>query len=127
MMLLKSNTNFINFIFFMVITFVSLPLFCQDKTDNSFSEDETATIKKLALEALLENPEILREASKILQEKEEQQRNQNVSNLIKEYNSELIDTKDTVVIGNPSGDITIIEFFDYNCPIAKLPQKIFEL
>ena len=51
----------------MVTAFVSLPLFGQDKTENSFSEGETAIIKKLALEALLENPEILREASKILQ------------------------------------------------------------
>ena len=69
----------------MVTAFVSLPLLGQDKSNNSFSEGETAVIKKLALEALLENPEILREASKILQAKEEQQRNQNVSNLIKEY------------------------------------------
>ena len=83
MMLLRSKTNFIYSIFFMVTAFVSFPLFGQDKTDNNFSEGETATIKKLALEALLENPEILREASKILQAKEEQQRNQNVANLIK--------------------------------------------
>ena len=123
MMLFRSKTNFIYSIFFMVTAFVSFPLFGQDKIDNSFSEGETATIKKLALEALLENPEILREASKILQAKEEQQRNQNVSNLIKEYNSELIDTKDTVVIGNPNGDITIIEFFDYNCPYCKTAAK----
>ena len=71
MMLLKSRTSFIYSIFFMVTAFVSLPLFGQDKSDNSFSEGEMATIKKLALEALLENPEILREASKILQAKEE--------------------------------------------------------
>ena len=82
-----------------------------------------ATIKKLALEALLENPEILREASRILQAREEQQRNDNVSNLIREYSSELTDTEDTVVIGNPTGDITIVEFFDYNCPYCKTAAK----
>ena len=69
MMLFRSKTNFIYSIFFMVTAFVSFPLFGQDKIDNSFSEGETATIKKLALEALLENPEILREASKIYRQR----------------------------------------------------------
>ena len=110
-------------ILFVVYVFVTIPLFAQDKKNNSFSENEMATIKKLALEALLENPEILREASRILQAREEQQRNDNVSNLIREYSSELTDTEDTVVIGNPDGDITIIEFFDYNCPYCKTAAK----
>ena len=110
-------------ILFVVYVFLTIPLFAQDKRNNSFSENEMATIKKLALEALLENPEILREASRILQAREEQQRNNNVSNLIREYSSELTDTADTVVIGNPDGDITIIEFFDYNCPYCKTAAK----
>ena len=123
MMLLKSKIIYIYSILFAVTVFVSLPLFAQGKSDNNFSEGETATIKKLALEALLENPEILREASRILQAREEQKRNDSVSNLIREYSSELTDTKDTVVIGNPAGDITIVEFFDYNCPYCKTAAK----
>ena len=122
-MLLRSKIIFIYTVLFAVTAFVSWPLFAEGKSDNNFSEGETATIKKLALEALLENPEILREASRILQAREEQKRNDNVSNLIREYSSELTDTKDTVVIGNPAGDITIVEFFDYNCPYCKTAAK----
>ena len=114
-MLLKLKSVSYN-ILFVVTIFVSMPLFAQEKRNESFSEEEMTTIKKLALEALLENPEILREASRILQAREEQKRNDNVSKQIREYSSELTDTGDTVVIGNPDGDITIIEFFDYNCP-----------
>ena len=110
-------------ILFVVTVFVSIPLFAQEKGNISFSENEVTTIKKLALEALLENPEILREASRILQAREEQKRNDNVSQQIREYSSELTDTEDTVVIGNPDGDITIIEFFDYNCPYCKTAAK----
>ena len=114
----------ISYTIFLVVTlFVILPLFAQEKIKESFSENEMATIKKLALEALLENPEILREASRILQAREEQKRNDNVSEQIREYSSELTDTEDTVVIGNPAGDITIIEFFDYNCPYCKTAAK----
>ena len=122
-MLLRSKIIFIYTVLFAVTAFVSWPLFAEGKSDNNFSEGETATIKKLALEALLENPEILREASRILQAREEQKRSDNVSNLIREYSSELTDTKDTVVIGNPAGDITIVEFFDYNCPYCKTAAK----
>ena len=110
-------------ILFVVTFFTSLPLLAQEKKSDDFSESEMATIKQLALEALLENPEILREASRILQAREERQRNDNVSNLIREYSSELTNTEDTVVIGNPTGDITIVEFFDYNCPYCKTAAK----
>ena len=121
-MLMKLKS--ISYTIFLVVTlFVILPLFAQEKINESFSENEMATIKKLALEALLENPEILREASRILQAREEQKRNDNVSQQIREYSSELTDTEDTVVIGNPAGDITIIEFFDYNCPYCKTAAK----
>ena len=121
-MLMKLKS--ISYTIFLVVTlFVILPLFAQEKIKESFSENEMATIKKLALEALLENPEILREASRILQAREEQKRNDNVSEQIREYSSELTDTEDTIVIGNPAGDITIIEFFDYNCPYCKTAAK----
>ena len=64
-------------ILLVVTSFTSLPLLAQEKKSDDFSESEMATIKQLALEALLENPEILREASRILQAREEQQRNDN--------------------------------------------------
>ena len=123
MILLKLKKNISFTIFLLVFVLLSLPLLAQEKKNVGFSESETAIIKRLALDALLENPEILREASKILQAREEQKRNDNVSNLIREYSSELTDTKDTVVIGNPDGDITIVEFFDYNCPYCKTAAK----
>ena len=123
MILLKLKKNISLTVFLLVFVLLSLPLLAQEKRNVGFSESETAIIKRLALDALLENPEILREASRILQAREEQQRNDNASNLIREYSSELTDTKDTVVIGNPDGDITIVEFFDYNCPYCKTAAK----
>ena len=109
--------------FVFVIGLFGVPLMSQDKGKEQFSKSEIELIKKLALDALLENPEVLREASRILQAREEQIRNDNVSNLIREYSSELTDAKDTVIIGNPRGDITIVEFFDYNCPYCKTAAK----
>ena len=122
MMRLKAKAINLCVIFFLT-GLVGVPLLSQDKGKVQFSESEIEIIKKLALDALLENPEVLREASRILQAREEQIRNDNVSNLVREYSSELTDAKDTVIIGNPSGDITIVEFFDYNCPYCKTAAK----
>ena len=122
MMLLKAKAIILCVIVFLTGLF-GVPLLSQDKGKEQFSESEIEIIKKLALDALLENPEVLREASRILQAREEQIRNDNVSNLVREYSSELTDTKDTVIIGNPSGDVTIVEFFDYNCPYCKTAAK----
>ena len=113
--------------FVFVIGLFGVPLMSQDKGKEQFSKSEIELIKKLALDALLENPEVLREASRILQAREEQIRNDKVSNLMREYSSELTDAKDTVIIGNQSGDITIVEFFDYNCPYCKTAAKVFIL
>ena len=122
MMLLKAKAIILCVIVFLTGLF-GVPLLSQDKGKEQFSESEIEIIKKLALDALLENPDVLREASRILQAREEQIRNDNVSNLVREYSSELTDTKDTVIIGNPSGDVTIVEFFDYNCPYCKTAAK----
>ena len=122
MMLLKAKAIILCVIVFLTGLF-GVPLLSQDKGKEQFSESEIEIIKKLALDALLENPEVLRDASRILQAREEQIRNDNVSNLVREYSSELTDTKDTVIIGNPSGDVTIVEFFDYNCPYCKTAAK----
>ena len=87
MMLLKAKAIILCVIVFLTGLF-GVPLLSQDKGKEQFSESEIEIIKKLALDALLENPEVLREASRILQAREEQIRNDNVSNLVREYSSE---------------------------------------
>ena len=97
MMLLKAKAIILCVIVFLTGPF-GVPLFSQDKGKEQFSESEIEIIKKLALDALLENPEVLRDASRILQAREEQIRNDNVSNLVREYSSELTDAKDLSLI-----------------------------
>ena len=93
------------------------------KPSDIFSKEEINIIKKMAIEALLENPEILIEVSKILKERDEKEKNKKISRLLREYRSELFDVSDTGVLGNPNGDITIVEFFDYNCSYCKVAAQ----
>lgn len=106
-------------------TTINSPLMVSAKNKSSeiFSKEEESLIKKMAIEALLENPEVLLEVSRMLKEREEKKKSKNTSLLLKKYKKELIDNSDTEVLGNPKGDITIVEFFDYNCAYCKVAAQ----
>lgn len=70
-------------------------------------------------EFLLENPEVIAEAMQKLQEKERVAQKKVLQTVLKTRSNDLLHDKDTPVGGNPEGDVTIVEFFDYNCPYCR--------
>lgn len=64
---------------------------------------------------LLSNPEILLEMLEIIQEKEELAKEDRDRRLIAEYRDEIMDDGVSYVGGNPEGDVTLVEFLDYQC------------
>lgn len=76
-------------------------------------------IKKLALEAILENPEIIQEAIERLEQIAVDRQREEIATIITERRGELERDENAPVLGNPDGDVTIVEFFDYNCPYCK--------
>jgi protein-disulfide isomerase len=90
---------------------VAQPALAQDLTPDE--------VKRLALEAILENPEIVMEAVEILREREEAAQAEATRSAISDLTSELTEDPNAPVLGNPDGDVTVVEFFDYNCPYCK--------
>lgn len=82
-------------------------------TSVAAQELNEADIKRLALEAILEKPEILIEALSILQERE----NVALAEAQTDALSELRDDfeQNAPIFGNLDGSVTLVEFFDYNC------------
>jgi protein-disulfide isomerase len=68
---------------------------------------------------LLENPAIIREAMQVLQQREEAEKQAVAARALKQHRTELLHDASSPVGGNPNGDITIVEFFDYNCGYCK--------
>ena len=72
-----------------------------------------ADIKRLALEAILEKPEILIEALSILQERENAALAEAQSTALTELRDDF--EQNAPIFGNLDGSVTLVEFFDYNC------------
>jgi protein-disulfide isomerase len=76
-------------------------------------------VEKIIRSYLLENPEIIVEAYDLYQKKMEENRvSQQKDALIKEKTA-IFDNSKTPVMGNPDGDVTLVEFFDYQCGYCK--------
>lgn len=76
-------------------------------------------IEKIVREYILKNPEIIRDAIVELRRKEELADVEARNNALKAHREKLFDSPRGVVIGNPKGNVTLVEFFDYNCGYCK--------
>ena len=79
-------------------------------------------VKRLALEAILENPEIVMEAVGILQQREEAGRQNAARSAVTAEREAML--ADAPVLGDPVGDVAVIEFFDYNCPYCRRAKPV---
>lgn len=75
-------------------------------------------IEKIIHDYIVSNPEVLVEASQALQQKQQQTMAQQAKAAIQENASKLFADSMTVT-GNPKGNVTIVEFFDYQCGHCK--------
>ncbi|WEZ83742.1 DsbA family protein [Rhizobium sp. 32-5/1] len=70
-------------------------------------------------EYLVANPEILLEAQKALKAKQEQAQLEQAKAAITDNKDAIFQSVHDVTLGNPKGDVTIVEFYDYNCGYCK--------
>lgn len=76
-------------------------------------------IKQLALEAILENPQIIMEAVAILDEQRTSQQASENAQTLAQQRDFLLNDPNAPFIGDADAGAVIVEFFDYNCPYCK--------
>lgn len=85
----------------------------------AFSDAEEKRIEHVIERYLDENPDlVVRAFRKYQQQQEEQQRLQQEQNLTN-LRDQLENASSSPVGGNPDGDVTLVEFFDYRCGYCK--------
>jgi protein-disulfide isomerase len=91
-----------------------------------FSPDQRGEIEKIIRDYLLRNPEILQEVIQEMERRQTQADAEKHREAIKENANAIFNSNRQVVLGNPQGDVTMVEFFDYNCGFCRraLADKI---
>jgi protein-disulfide isomerase len=85
----------------------------------ALTDKDRPEIEAIVKEYLLKNPEVLRDALDVL-EKRQAAEEQNKQKQVISSNAKLIfDSPRGPSFGNPQGDVTLVEFFDYNCGYCK--------
>jgi protein-disulfide isomerase len=79
------------------------------------SDPDRARIEAIVKDYLLRNPEILLEMQQAYETRMEAKREQQMSEALVSNKAEIFRSSNTPFAGNADGDVTVVEFFDYNC------------
>jgi protein-disulfide isomerase len=76
-------------------------------------------LEELVLDTIRKNPEIVLEALSILEQQKNEAQDAARKDILSQQRDILENDPNAPVLGNPNGDVTVIEFFDYNCSYCK--------
>jgi len=86
---------------------------------SAFTPAQRKELEGIIKDILLNNPELLMEAQTALEAKMEKIQNERMAVAIKDNSAEIFRPTASPIVGNSNGDVTVIEFFDYNCGYCK--------
>ncbi|MBO6553106.1 MAG: DsbA family protein [Roseitalea sp.] len=85
----------------------------------SFDEAQRTEIGEIVRDYLLANPEVMIEVQEALEAQRTAEEDQRRKDVIASAADDLFRHPADPVLGNPDGDVTIVEFFDYNCGFCR--------
>jgi protein-disulfide isomerase len=84
-----------------------------------FSDAQRGEIERIIKDYLMKNPEVLQEAINELEKKQTAADAEKHKVTVKDNAQMIFSSPRQVTLGNPQGDVTMVEFFDYNCGYCK--------
>jgi protein-disulfide isomerase len=85
----------------------------------SFTVDQRSEIEQIIKEYLLSHPELLQEVMTELEKRQTVADAEKHRAAVKEHSAAIFTSPRQVTLGNAQGDVTLVEFFDYNCGYCK--------
>src|ERR1700678_3087585 len=99
-----------------VATALAWPALAQAQT---FSADQRDEIGHIVKDYLLAHPEVMQEVMTELEKRQQTAETEKHRAVVAENKATLFSSPHQVVLGNPQGNVTMVEFFDYNCGYCK--------
>jgi protein-disulfide isomerase len=91
----------------------------QPASADEFSSPQRTEIEKIVRDYLISHPEVLQDAMAELEKRQNAAESEKHQAAVKDNAKSLFSSPRQIVLGNPQGDVTMVEFFDYNCGYCK--------
>lgn len=90
----------------------------------AFTDEQKKALGEIIKDYLIKNPEIMFEVQSALDEKSQKDQDAKLKAFMATNAKTIYRAADSSVAGDPNGDVTVVEFFDYNCGYCKrgLPE-----
>jgi protein-disulfide isomerase len=85
----------------------------------SFTAAQSQEIQQIVRDYLVKNPDVLVEVSRELEQRQQVAQAVESKKVILTQKARIFAAKSDFVFGNPKGDVSVVEFFDYNCAWCK--------
>jgi protein-disulfide isomerase len=83
-------------------------------------------IEQIIHDYILQHPELVIQALQSAEDKAKAEAEERIRATLVEKRQELVADPTSPIAGNPKGDVTIVEFFDYRCPYCKQVEPSLE-
>lgn len=91
----------------------------REASAQALSAPQRAEVESIIKDYLLKHPELIEEVMKELEKRQSAAEAAKAQKAVTDNAQMLFNSPRQVTIGNPKGDVTMVEFFDYNCGFCK--------
>ena len=91
----------------------------QAQTADVFTPAQRQALQGMIRQYIMDNPDVIMEALTAADARQKQEAEVRAAQAIAQFKSALERDPDDAVTGNPQGDVTLVEFFDYRCGYCK--------
>lgn len=93
------------------------------RAEGAFTPEQKKELEGLFKDYIMNNPQTIMDSVQAYQMKEQERAQKSAEEKLAEYKDILTKSSELPFAGNPEGDVTVVEFFDFNCGYCK---KAFE-